>query len=364
MKYDKDGFLHPVVDNERCINCGICNKTCPILNKFTRHNFISPATYVGWNRNETILIDSTSGGAFSAISDSILNNGGLVYASMMDADLKVFFTKVEIAEDLYLVRGSKYIQSEPGFIYRDIKESLGTGKKILFIGCPCQVAALYSYLENIDTETLYTIDLVCHGVGSTYFFRQYVQWNEEKFKTKMIKFTARDKKRGWSNLTVKQTYLGNLYKYVKSTSDVFMKAYYSGLIYRESCYQCLFANMPRIGDLTIGDYYGIDENVISKKSFYKGISLILINNNKGSQMLNDMYPRMVLIKRELDEAINTNSCLIHPIPRHKQRDKFFELRDGMTMKQIDKKFCQYSLKRRVSLLIGKKITKFLQRIIH
>lgn len=364
MKYDEDGFLQPVINSEQCNKCGLCERTCPIINEFHRNNNESPDAYACWNKDKAVLADSTSGGAFSAIAEDVINNGGVVFASKMDTNLKVSFTKIEHVEDLQLVRGSKYIQSEPGSVYYEIKNILKTGKKALFIGCPCQVAGLYAYLDKVYTEELITVDLVCHGVGSTDFFRQYVEENEKKSKLKMINFIARDKKRGWDNLTVKHVYADGSKKYIKSTSNVFMKAYYSGLIYRDSCYKCPFSNIPRIGDITIGDYFGIDKNAVSKESFLNGISLVLINNGKGEIMFKNTQQKINFTKRELKEATATNSCLIHPMPWHKQHDEFFKQRAGMTMKQIDKKYCQYGWKTKVSLLLGKRMTKVIQSITH
>lgn len=364
IKLNDEGFFSPIVNEDLCINCGACTRICPKLNPIENNNSSNPESYACWIKDFDILKKSTSGGVFTALAENILKDGGEVVASEMDNNLDLFHKVVCNDEELEDVRGSKYTQSKiDKEIYLRIVKNMKEKRKTLFVGTPCQVVAINKFLKQYDTQFLYTVDLVCHGVGSTKFFMKYINEIEKEENKKVVGFSARNKKNGWNVMTSKIIFEDNSEKFIKAVNDKFMKCYLAAGVYRECCYTCPYARVPRVGDLTLADYFGIKKQDVDKECFKNGISLVLINNDKGKELFEKIQCKLVVEKRELCEGTVTNPSIIRPMPRHKFRDEVFKNMDKMSIKEIDKKYFDYSLKSKISHFIGPKATGIVQMIL-
>lgn len=313
MKYNNIGFLIPVIIEDICTECRACIRICPQNNK-NRIKLIRseiPPVYACYHKNQNVISKSASGGAFYALADYVLKKNGSVFgASYNSIERIVSHIKISDIIDLIKIQGSKYIQSEIGYSYKLVKSEILKNRYVLFSGCPCQIQALYSYLGK-DYENLITVDVICHGVGSTGFFNKYLK-EIETGKTKIYGYSFRDKTFGWLSKCISVEYANGRKKIIRYRKDAFMRCYYKRAIYRQSCYSCENARLPRQGDFTLGDYFEIPSNVVGRKVFKMGVSMILINSQKAKKILNLLKNELVLIQRPLEEAIRTNSNIVTP----------------------------------------------------
>lgn len=323
MSENSEGFIYPHIDFSKCVECGKCLQYCPVENP-EYHNVENPVCHA-INGVDEIRKNAASGGIFSAFAELLIKNGGVTYGAAYNDDFSVEFKKAENLQELEALKGSKYIQSNANYVYENIKNSLLEGKKVLFGGCPCQVAALYKYLNDSDKENLYTMDIICHGVPSPKVFRKYLIENFDNRKIKKIDF--RDKTEfGWS--TEMNVYFedGTVYRKLH-TEDSFYNAFLPCICLRKSCANCKFSVLPRQGDLTIGDYWGIDQYDKSIDD-HKGTSVVLVNNKKGRMIIeqcSQYWSRDVITP--IENALRVNKTIIQPFRAHPARRRFFENMD-------------------------------------
>lgn len=284
LKADEQGFLYPVIDNEKCIECGMCRKVCQIGRELILQEETESICY-GVKNSDNVRNASSSGGVYTAISDEILSHKGLCAGVVFDSKMKVVHTLTDHAVKRNDFRGSKYVQSDMKRIYQSIEKELKNGREILFTGTPCQVSGLKTYLysKKIDIQKLYLNDLVCHGVPSPSIWKAYVEFLEKKYNSKVIKYIFRDKEKGWHGYHVKVTFSDN--KEIKDNKEVesFVTLFKRDIMLRPSCYQCPYASLKRTGDMTIADFWGI-ENIDSEFSDEKGVSLVITNTKKGKNL--------------------------------------------------------------------------------
>lgn len=296
-----NNFRYPQINKQKCIECGQCTKKCPIINPISRNIFSDIQAYYGWCTDEDIRFKSASGGAFSAIAKSFfkISNKPIVIGAQLTNN-KVKHVLIEKENDIELLMNSKYLQSNTIGIYEETKQKLKEGYEVLFSGTPCQIAGLYSFLKKSEQliNNLYTIDLVCHGVTSEEALNLHLTYNQGK---KIISFRDKIESQKIHKTTIVSN---NVLKRVSPQNDLFYPIFSSWLLGRKSCSNCKYSSIPRIADITIGDYWSD-----SKSEYYKkGISLIVGNNSKGIKLINDslfLYKQNVTIQ----EAINTNPNL-------------------------------------------------------
>lgn len=300
---DKKGFLYPYIDNEKCINCHLCEKKCPILNT---PPMTEPHTVIAChNKNEEERLISSSGGIATLLGRQALSNKNeTIYGCIHNESSHSFcHTKITNLHDLKKARGSKYIQSNIISIYKEIKNDISSKKKVLFIGTPCQVAGIKSIFKN--SEQLVTIDLICHGVPSPQYFYESLPQYITKDKISNIIFRVNSQYhliiKGEDNKTLFERPLDN---------DIYMKAFFNKIIFRPSCYSCPFAQKKRVSDLTLGDFWGLKSNYITQKE--NGVSLVLINTQKGSELLKRIEKDIKYEVRSLKEAQKYNEQLNTP----------------------------------------------------
>ena len=257
MQQDAEGFFAPVI-GDACIQCGACTQVCPALKGTPLHSgSAEPKAYMVKSLDENILFNSASGGAFTLLAQEMLNRSGAVYGTRWDDDLRAVTVRADTAIQLQPMRGSKYVQSDENYAYRDIKNRLQQGQPVLFSGVPCQIAGLKSYLGR-PYDILITAGLVCHGGGSPGVFTKYLEYVERRYGSKVVSINQTDKSRGWSVLIPKNLILslqdGQEIRETAQT-DPYLSAYLRGIACRKACYQCPYAALPRIEDITIGDFF-------------------------------------------------------------------------------------------------------------
>ena len=342
-KEGNDGFYYPFIDKDKCINCGKCLNVCPQLNH--NKNLLNQRCYVGFSKDENIYKSSASGGIFSELARYVLKNKGIVFGAAFNG-LTVKHIKISNVADLYKIQRSKYIQSYSSGIYRECKNELKLGKKVLFSGTPCQISALKNYLCK-DYDNLITCDLVCHGVPSQSLFDKCIA-RENKRKNGIIKeFCFRYKtkfnsspqtfryqiikKNGKSKIVI-----GNYYDFP------FLLGFQKYLFLRESCYSCNYASVDRVGDFTLGDFWELS----SKYNKEKGISMIIVNTQKAFEYFNLIKDNLSFEEVSIELAKECNECLNSPTKKNADRENFIKLAN----EDIDKAIYKYLTPKRKLLL--------------
>lgn len=323
---NSNGFTYPSVDLDKCIDCGLCEKVCPIVNAdIAKHNNPGVA-YAAVNIDRPQLLASSSGGIFSVIAELVLDKGGIVYGAAFDENMRLRHIGIETKEDLKLLRGSKYLHSRNLDIYTEIRKNLNDNRLVYYVGTGCQVAGLKCFLRK-DYDNLICSDILCHGTGTQQVFDSVVKYLENKYHGKVVGYNFRDKKyNGWSCTSSSNIRNGNgKIRYVGF--DPMMKAYFMAFIkganYQEVCYKCPFASRNRTGDITLGDYWGV-ENYINLDNVREGVSAIIVNSPKGERILDSIKDRIQLYPTTIDDIAQINKTLDRPSERPDDRDTFFE----------------------------------------
>lgn len=321
---DNEGFSVPKVDYEKCIKCGLCVKKCPgIMENIFKKDI--PKVFAAWANNDEIRIQSTSGGMYYLIAQKFIENNGYIVGSVYDKDFKGAHHVIgNTVEDLKKIMGSKYFQSNAEGIYGKVKELLEKNAKVLFCGTPCQSAALQAFLGK-EYENLYIIDFICRGVNSPLAYRKRIEELEEEHNSKVKLVHLKNKKTGWQSIASYVEFEnGDTYHKDKNTSP-WVKGFIGckGLFMRNSCYDCRYRELPRISDITIGDFWGI--HGMKPEDMFKGISCVMVNSTKGRKMFEDIKENITFEERNLDELLAGNPAATDKLENHNNRNKFFEM---------------------------------------
>lgn len=299
---DKLGHIYPHANNNNCIECNACINVCPIVNELQLNK--PTDVYAAVGKNCKIIEKSSSGGIATLLSERIINYGGVVYGCAVQNKIEFRHIRCDRIEDLEKIKGSKYVHSDISTIYKDVNNDLKLNKKVLFIGTPCQVAALKSYFK--DNSNLYTIDLICHGVPSSKIFKESLPSKFINEEIDSISFRSKDKYQI-------SLYKNNKLLYTRPLSkDLYLKGFFTSLFNRNSCFSCKFTKRNRIGDISLGDFWGLKD---TKFKNFKGISLCLINTNKGKNLFTSIYENIISSPHSIEEASKNNKPLNHPSPK-------------------------------------------------
>jgi coenzyme F420-reducing hydrogenase beta subunit len=338
MLDDLEGFLYPYIIEAECSSCGRCIETCP-SNKAIPENKDGPlAVFAGWHIDDAIRASSTSGGVFTAFAEEIIDREGSVVGAVYDKQLIVRHIAVTTKPDIALLRGSKYVQSElPLGMLFSVKKLLNEGRHVLFSGTPCQVAGVHAFLDR-EYESLFCCDLVCHGTPSPKLFAKYISILEQKKKAHIERYEFRSKKNGWKSLTIHVTYSNGNSTYIDPNSDPYFRSFLNNLSLRPSCYTCRYACIGREGDLTIGDFWGVQDRYPNFDTDDRGTSLILANTEKGESLLQSCKERLSLGVADLETATNGNQVLLRPVVRPDLRHSFFYELSRIGFKKLQKKY--------------------------
>jgi len=336
---DNEGFWYPDVNVSKCVDCGICEKVCPILYPLKNHEkYIEPLVFAAYNNNDKIRIDSTSGGIFSALANVFYEEKGYVGGAVYNTDHSVSHIISADSKKLDEIRSSKYLQSDTDKLYPDIKRLLINGEKVFVCACPCQIEALYKFLGK-DYPNLVTCDFICLGVNSPKVFLKYVEMLEKQYGSKAAKIKFKAKKWGWHNFSIRVNF-ENGKEYCKDRShDLFFIGYlqYRGFS-RPSCYNCHFKNEIHNSDITLADFWGI-ENLDESMDQDCGTSLVLVNSDKGLNLLNKASKNLTIRQFSLSDVYAGNPALKNSVKQmDSTRDAFFRALDQMPFDKVASKY--------------------------
>lgn len=313
-------FLYPQIDTDRCIGCNLCESACPVLTNKSYGKRDEPQAFAAMSRNDETRLHSTSGGVFYEIAMSILSEGGYVCGAIFDENFHVKHIVSDQPEDILKMMGSKYALSDMGLCYRRIKQLLSSGKKILFVGCPCQIAGLKTYLRD-DDQLLITAELVCHGIPSDSMLQEYIASKEKKYRSKLKKLEFRNKKMGWHRSAVHMEFLNGKEYTEPITSDAYMTGFLGNTTLKDACYHCLFRGFQSGADLTMGDFWGAE---ISAKALddNKGISAIIVHTPRGQQLLDSSNLKYTPV--DLEPVIQNNQNIMVSPKVNPIRKEFYD----------------------------------------
>lgn len=331
---NKEGFYYPQINKEKCNNCGVCLEKCPINNRYNENERYEKHLYMAKSLDSDLKINSSSGGIFGEIARYIISKEGIVYGAMFNEENEVIHVGIEEEKNLYKLIGSKYLQSYIGSTYKYIKENLLKNKYVLFVGLPCQINALKNYIG--DNQKLILVDLICHGVPSQIIFKKYLNNIFGNENIKEIYFRDKKSNRDWENYKIK--IVGEHLIYSKShRKDAFFYGYLKNLYLNDICYFCPFSQIPRASDITLGDYWGVPEEIKDKE----GTSLIVTNSLKGEELIYELYnnQKIQLVPTDIELASRNNPRLIKgelAVPL--AREKIFNNIDKLSFEEIDNLF--------------------------
>lgn len=356
MKEDKQGFKYPEIDVLRCTHCGLCRKICPftMLKKSATPHY---QVFAARHKSKAVLERSSSGGMFTAFSDYVLDRGGTVYGCKYDSDFKLVHLRVADRSGRDSLCGSKYVQSDLGDCYVQIREDLTDGKDVCFIGTPCQCAGLQSFLTKTDHSKLVTVALICHGVPSPKLFREYLDYCNEKRKAKITDYEQRPKHRHWGHIERARF----IYDNGDSDSDSVLSQgwkwlFYSNAALRPCCYECPWAKGGHTADVTVGDYWGIEECM---PDFYDrmGVSAVLINTPKGEYVFDEVADTLEIRRSCFEDVIKKNPNLTAPSKPLTDREKFWSVYRQKGFSALIARYGHINLYYRIRNTVGRLLRK-------
>lgn len=362
MEIDENGFTFPKVNNDLCVNCKCCLKVCPSRNEMINMN--QPIkVYAAINNNQSILKASASGGVFAALALIIFEKKGAVFGCAYNDEMEPIHIGIDNLSDIKRLQGSKYVQSSINYTFSKIKKLLELGRWVLFTGTPCQVTGLKTFL-GYEYPNLIAVDLICHGVPNAAFFKGYIQHLEDKLRGKIIDFKFRDKTKGWG-LLGKVIYKNNEVKMEKFIPPI-ISSYYSyflnGDIYRDSCYECKYATSFRQGDLTMGDFWGVNNahpEIVTKG----GVSVLLVNSIKGLELIEEISKYITLVQSSFEHICKHNGQLRQPTSKSESREAIFnKWREGK-YQAVEMQYYRSNIKKIIAFRMKKLIPECIRRSV-
>lgn len=369
MIVDEYGFKYPKINYDKCIGCGVCKKVCAFQNVIEKNESLQVVAAA--RKDENKIMKSASGGIFAVFAEYFLSIGGVVYGSALVNENDTLVPKhigIDNLKDLQKLLGSKYVQSDIGNVYKEIRTLLNNKKHILFSGTPCQVAGLKAFLGK-EYDNLFTIDIICHGVPNAEFFKGYLEILEKNFNGKILDFKFRDKTNGWGLNSKVDLLINNKRKteYLSVEESTYYHMFLDSQNYRQNCYKCKYTNKHRTGDITIGDYWGIEKEhpellkvnggLLDTK---KGISAIIINTKKGKLGIERLSQEIVYFDTTYEKVAVVNTQLREPSKYGKHRNKIMEIYKLGGFNKVDEYYYNKILRK---IAIKKEIKKYIPKCL-
>ena len=358
MESDNEGFKYPVVDKKSCINCGLCEKVCPIIQEINIVDDI--IAYACKNKDLETRLSSSSGGVFYILAEYVIKNKGVVFGAKFNKNLEVEHDWSKTLEGCSKFKGSKYIQSNINSNYKKAKEFLEEGTLVLFSGTPCQISGLKKFLRK-EYKNLICVDIACHGCPSPLVFKKYKEVLEKEFNSKINKFSFRNKKNGWKSYKISINFDNGEEKVEQAQHNIYIKGFLQDLYLRPSCYECKFKKPYTHADITLADYWGV-QNIHPKIDDDKGVSLVLINSENGKDIFSKISNNLDILKTDLNYAMNNNVCIISPVKYNKKREKFFNEIQSKDIESLIEKNIRISLMKKVNIKIYSIISKIKSKV--
>lgn len=298
--------------------------------------------YAAYSKNQEILYSSSSGGVFTHLAEKILLNNGIVFGTMFDEELNVVHNYIDRISDLPKFQGSKYVKSKIGNSFQKAKEFLDNGKIVYFSGTPCQIAGLKAYLKK-DYDKLITQDVICHGSPDPKVWQKYIRCIESANNESVKNVYFRDKATGWKNYSTTIEFKNGGKRTQKATENTYMKGFLKDIYLCEPCYNCKFKNKNFFSDITLGDFWGI-ENVLPDFPDNSGVSFVIIRSENGQRLFDNVKSELVYSDVEYEKSAKFNTALLKPVAKHKNREQFYsEFNNGnisdKKFRKIMKKYC-------------------------
>jgi coenzyme F420-reducing hydrogenase beta subunit len=347
METDQEGFWYPEVDYSQCIECGMCIRVCPIIQipKKEHDEQVASLAYAAYNKDESVRLDSSSGGLFTLIAEEVIGAGGVVFGARFDDEFNVIHDHAESLDALGAFRGSKYVQSNIGTSYKKARKFLQEGRLVLFTGTPCQIGGLKYYLGR-DYDNLLCQDIVCHGVPSPEVWQKYVSYREERASAPAQRISFRRKKEGWKKYSVSFSFQNNT-EYVQiHNKDLYIQAFLKDICLRPSCHACHFKTINRDSDLTLADFWGI-QNIAPELDDDKGTSFVIVHSEKGHKLLERIQDQIVKQEVDLWHGVKHNSAMVKSAVKHPKRDEFFTALDHEDIDSLITRLCRDKLTVRI-----------------
>lgn len=325
MEFDENGSFYPRVNKDKCVNCGVCSAMCPVYGKMSG-GFNLPQAYSGWNKDDEMRKISSSGGIFSEIAKIVIEKfGGVVYGAAYDENFNVKHIEVERIEDLELLRGSKYVQSQISeSLYQSVEKMLKAGRYVLFSGTSCQTAAVSKLADKINKrENLLTVGVLCHGVPTQKAWQEYLKEQCGDKRALLSNVNMRDKTESWY-----WNYVSLYFKDGTNSKESYRKgiwgnSFFKNLFLRDSCYHCKFKTMVKQEDITLGDFWASVREERFKRyndGLDLGVSVILVNSSQGEKIFSELSERLVLKNLNYEDILKVTFSLNNPVARHPKRE--------------------------------------------
>jgi coenzyme F420-reducing hydrogenase beta subunit len=360
MIIDEEGFWYPKVNEDKCINCDLCEKVCPEINICSNKKSNKKSICLAaWNNDKNKRFDSSSGGIFTSIAEWILSNDGVIFGVGYDSVFNVIHKETHTIEGLKELRGSKYVQSDINDTYKITREYLKKYKKVLFVGTPCQIAGLYNFLGK-DYDELYTCDLVCHGVPSPMVYKKYLDYLKYEYKTEVETISFRNKQHGWKNYSFFIRFTDGKFYSKLGKDNNYIIGFLRDYFLRPSCYSCKHKKTTRYGDITLADFWGVGGKY-PELDDDKGTSLLLVNSEKGKIIIDSCKDSIFSQPCDLDYAIMNNPCIVKSGKKPKLRENFFEDFNNRDFKYVMKKYMNPPSWIKMKIITIKRILGFIKR---
>lgn len=319
MLEDKEGFLQPHIDVDTCIKCHKCEKTCPIIKPVQISADYETRAFAVINKDEGVRLRSSSGGVFYALAKWTIGRGGVVFGARFNENWEVVHDYTETIDGIEPFMRSKYVQSKIGDTYKQAKEFLKAGKKVLYVGTPCQIGGLQAYLGE-DYENLLKVDIICHGVPSPKVWREYL--TNKVLGDKVLNVNFRDKRDGWKDFQCVTTTTTTTTTRERQNENLFFRGFVNNVYLRQSCYDCQFKQLHRVSDITMADYWGI-QDFCPQMDDNKGTSAVFIHSAKGEQVLNQISDDILQKEQDIDNVLACNSMMTQSVALPSKRRRFY-----------------------------------------